>query len=52
MIFNTRTKQVELKAAKRFRLIPGWDFSVPGHKLMNWLGLMLFIKPAPPKLDA
>ena len=52
MIFNVRSRQVEIKSAKRFRLLPGGDFSVPGYALMNWLGLMIFIKPAPPKLDA
>lgn len=48
MIFNVGTKQVEIKAAKRFRLIPGGDFSAPGHILINWLGVMAFIKPATP----
>ena len=51
MIFIVRAKQVEIKAAKRFRLLPGGDFA-PGHVLMNWLGVMVFIKPAPPKMDA
>lgn len=52
MIFTVRSKQVEIKATKRFRLLPGGDFSQPGHVLMNWLGLMVFISPTPPKLDA
>lgn len=52
MIFNFRSKQVEIKAAKRFRLIPGGDISAPGHVLMNWLGVVVFIKPAPTKFDA
>jgi len=52
VIFNVRSKQVEIRASRRFYLIPGGDFSVPGHALMNWLGVMVFIKPAPPKLDA
>lgn len=48
MIFTVRKKQVEIKTAKRFRLIPGGDLSVPGHTLMSWLGVMVFIKPALP----
>ncbi|MFU5648573.1 hypothetical protein ACM7UU_24940 [Pseudomonas aeruginosa] len=52
MIFIVRSKQVEIKAAMRFRLLPGGDFSVPGHALMNWLGVIVFIKPAPPNMDA
>jgi hypothetical protein len=52
VIFNVRSKQVEIKATKRFRWLPGGDFSVPGHYLMNWLGLMIWIKPTPAKLDA
>lgn len=48
MIFNVRSKQVEIKAAKRFRFMPRGDFSAPGHALMNWLGVMVFIKPASP----
>jgi hypothetical protein len=52
VIFTIRSKQVEIRASKRFRLLPGGDFSAPGHVLMNWLGVMVFIKPAPPKLDA
>ncbi|MFD1679951.1 MULTISPECIES: hypothetical protein [Pseudomonas] len=52
MIFTVRSKQVEIRAAKRFRLLPRGDFSAPGHALMNWLGVVVFIKPAPPKMDA
>lgn len=47
MIFTVRSKQVEIRAAKRFRLLPRGDFSAPGHALMNWLGVVVFIKPAP-----
>ncbi|MFJ7794472.1 hypothetical protein [Pseudomonas sp. NPDC096950] len=48
MIFNVSSKQVEIRAAKRFRLAPSGDLSVPGHILLNWLGVMLCITPPPP----
>lgn len=52
MIFHVRDKEVEIRVSKRFRFIPGGDFSVPGHGLMNWLGVMVFIKPTPPSIIA
>ena len=51
MIFHVRSKQVEIKASKRFRLVPRGDFSAPGHALMNWLGVVVFIKPSSPAPD-
>jgi len=45
-------KQVEIRASKRFYLLPGGDFSVPGVLLFNWLGVMVLVQPAPPNLDA
>jgi hypothetical protein len=52
VIFIVCSKQVEIKAAKKFWLIPLGDFSAPGHTLMNWLGMLIFIKPAPPTFEA
>lgn len=48
MIFKVSTKQIEIKAAQRFRLIPGGDLTVPDRILLNWLGVMLCITPPPP----
>jgi hypothetical protein len=52
VIFTVLSKQVEIKFAKKFWLIPLGDLSAPGHALINWLGVLVFIKPAPPTFDA
>lgn len=38
-------------ASKRFYLLPRADLSWPGRGLFNWLGILAFYQPAPPKLD-
>lgn len=45
------SKEIAYKRAKRFYLLPRGDLShiCMGHTLINWLGFMIWIRPAPPK---
>lgn len=52
MDIRLRAKMVEIRAVKRFRILPRADLSAPGHALLNWLDILIFIKPTPPGFEA
>ena len=52
MIFTISSKEVEIRAAKHFFLIPQVNFSIPGSWLFNWLGILVLIQPPPPNIEA
>lgn len=44
-VFWVGEMKIEVKKAKRFHLIPGWDYR-DKHLLVNWLSVLAVISPA------